>query len=584
MSIARRLIERSGLIDVLGPSIDADVGRPRHLSLLGFLVACQLNALNRHHQGHLVEVARTLNAMTDAQRQSLGAKSWDPDESYPRVARLFTRLCEVLESGDAGVDATWFANQLARAAVPKEFWVSRSVAVDGTDVETWGALHGEAVTVELDGEATETQLVKGNSGNRAKQPARRAKVLGIGDDGRKRYTADPDARAGHRSATNSRPAGPYIGYELHLAVQARDVRWTNNIDRTTLEPEVPGVITTFNLVPAGTHRGRSVVESLIDAKGDGHEINDVVWDPGYSLCKAESTAHPLAQAGIAQTFQVVTHQRGSRPFSGDALLIDGQLYSSHLPQDLHDLPVPPRGASEEEKLVYEAKFNQRARWRLVRHAGPDADGVTRWRCPFCAGLLRSRQFPKTLRLSRRVPLVQVTPDVDRCCAGTFSVTPAELALHQRIPFGTTAWRISMGRRQVVESVNAALKGAFVDLARGFFRVFGQLKMTVLLGFTVAAYNLDRIRSFRTKHDLNEEGSISPIRNGPITRSKRRTGTWAEVIDAVEGPSEIAVASRPSGSTLGLPRSEFNGRTFRRESAFVRGIDFARWTRRSTEPL
>ena len=39
----------------------------------------------------------------------------------------------------------------------------------------------------------------------------------------------------------------------------------------------------------------------------------------------------------------------------------------------------------------------------------------------------------------------------QCCAGILSVVPAELALHQAIPFGTTAWRISMGRRQVVES-------------------------------------------------------------------------------------------------------------------------------------
>jgi hypothetical protein len=290
------------------------------------------------------------------------------------------------------------------------------------------------------------------------------------------------------------------------------------------------VITTFNLVPAGTHRGRSVVEALIAAKEGGHEINDVVWDPGYSLCKAESTAHPLAQAGIAQTFQVVTHQRGRRPFSGDALLIDGQLYSPHLPKDLRDLPVPPRGASEGEKEAYEAKFNQRARWRLVRHTGPDADGVTRWRCPFCAGLLRSRQFPKTMRGSRRAPLVQLRAEVDRCCSGTLSVAPAELALHQQIPFGTTAWRISMGRRQVVESVNAALKGSFVDLARGFFRVFGQVKMTVLLGFTVAAYNLDRVRSFRAKHNLENDGSPSPVSNPPIRRSKRRIATWVDIIE------------------------------------------------------
>ncbi len=494
LNLARQLIERSGVVEVLEPVLKSEVGRPRHLSL----VACQLNALQRHHQAHLVEVARILNALSDEQRTMLGITDWDQAESYPRVERLFVRLCEVLESGVAGVDASWFANRLARAAIPNNVLVSDAVAVDGTDVETWGALHGEAVTVELDGEATETQSSDDRNPRPAKRPTRRAKVLGIGPDGRKRYTADPDARAGHRSATNSRPAGPYVGYELHLAVQARQLRWTNHIDRTTLGPEVPGVITTVHLVPAGTHRGRAIVDALIDAKRGGYQLSEVVWDPGYSLCQAGTTAHPLARAGITQTFRPVNHQRGAKPFSGQAGLIDGQLFSSHLPDALRDLPAPPRGASESEKLSYEAKFNQRARWRLVRHAGPDHDGVTRWRCPFCAGLLRSRKFRKTMRASRRAPLVEVADGVAHCCSGTISLAPTELALWQRIPFGTTAWRISYGRRQVVESVNAALKGAFVDLARGFFRVFGQVKMAVLLGFTLAAYNLDRVRSFQAK--------------------------------------------------------------------------------------
>ena len=102
-----------------------------------------------------------------------------------------------------------------------------------------------------------TQLVDdAATGPRIKAKIKTAKVFGIGPDGRKRYTADPDARAGHRSATGNRNAGPYVGYELHLAVQTRDVRWTNYVDKTTLGPEVPGVITTCNLVPAGSHRGR----------------------------------------------------------------------------------------------------------------------------------------------------------------------------------------------------------------------------------------------------------------------------------------------------------------------------------------
>jgi hypothetical protein len=402
------------------------------------------------------------------------------------------------------------------------------VAVDGTDVETWGALHGDAVSVDLDGEATDTQLIDDGAVPKAKKPARRAQVLGVGPDGRKRYTVDPDARAGHRSATNSRPAGPYIGYELHLGVQARDVRWTNSVDKTVLSDEVPGVVTCLSLVPAGTHRGKAIVDDLIAAKTAGEPLDDVVWDPRLQLVQAGQRPHKLAQAGIHQTFQPVTHQRGSRPFSGDALLIDGQLFSSLLPDDLRDLPVQPRGASEAEKETYEAKFNLRARWRMARHAAPDHDGATRWRCPFCAGFLRARQFPRTMRRPKTVPLVPVAEGCERCCSGVLTAPAAEMAWWQRITYGTTAWRISMGRRQVVESVNAALKGAFTDLGRGFMRVMGVTKMTVMLGFTLASFNLDRVRSFRAKHRLDENGEVTE--RPRQARAKRRTGTWADVVE------------------------------------------------------
>ena len=195
------------------------------------------------------------------------------------------------------------------------------------------------------------------------------------------------------------------------------------------------------------------------------------------------------------------------------------------------VPVPPRGASEQEKLGYEAKLNQRARWRLTRHAGPDYDGATRWKCPFCSGLLRSRSLPATMRHSRTAPLVEV--DAEGCCTGTLTAMPAELPFAQEIPFGTTAWRISMGRSQVVESANSSLKGAFANLSRGFFQVMGLVKQTVLLGFTVAAYNLDRIRSFRAKHGLDE--NAQPAEKPKQRRARRRTGTWAEVIEAGPAP-------------------------------------------------
>ena len=199
------------------------------------------------------------------------------------------------------------------------------------------------MTVELDGEAAETQLIEEPEDKPViKKTVIKAKVFGIGSDGRKIYTADPDARAGHRSAAGNRKAGPYVGYELHLVVQARDVKWTNYMDRTSLGAEVPAVITTCNLVAAGSHRAKAIVEELIESKTEVHDITDVVWDPGYSLCQPTTTTYPLTQAGISQTIELVTHQRGIRPFSGDALLLDGQLYSRFLPNELRDLKSPPR--------------------------------------------------------------------------------------------------------------------------------------------------------------------------------------------------------------------------------------------------
>jgi hypothetical protein len=260
----------------------------------------------------------------------------------------------------------------------------------------------------------------------------------------------------------------------------------------------------------------------------------VVWDPGYSQCPPETTAYPLAQAGIEQTFQPVPNQRGIRPFSNDALLMDGQLYSAALPDELRDLPMPKFLAKGNYRLAYEEAFNRRSRWRLVRHSGHDESGVTRWKCPFHAGLLRSRNFPRTMRRPARVPLVVLPPEKTSCCPGTISALPGDLPLVQRIPFGTTAWRISMNRRMSVESVNASLKGGFANIGRGFVRVFGLVKITALLAFTLAGVNVDRIRS--------HEAKFAETQPTPVCRPRKRRGTWQALI----GDLFIEVPARSTG--------------------------------------
>lgn len=63
LQIACRIVDRASVIDVLSPLMDAEVGRHRTISVRGLLVACQLNAMARHHRAHVVEVARIVNAL-----------------------------------------------------------------------------------------------------------------------------------------------------------------------------------------------------------------------------------------------------------------------------------------------------------------------------------------------------------------------------------------------------------------------------------------------------------------------------------------------------------------------------------------
>jgi hypothetical protein len=115
------------------------------------------------------------------------------------------------------------------------------------------------------------------------------------------------------------------------------------------------------------------------------------------------------------------------------------------------------------------------------------------------------------------------PEGATCCGGTVSIQAAELPHHQRFFPGTTAWRTSYGRRQVVEGANAMLKGGFVNIGHKFFRVFGLTKMTLLLAFTVVGYNLDRIRSF-----LARKAEEKAEAEKPRERAKRKTGTWTDI--------------------------------------------------------
>ena len=93
-------------------------------------------------------------------------------------------------------------------------------------------------------------------------------------------------------------------------------------------------------------------------------------------------------------------------------------------------------------------------------------------------------LPFTMSRPRNAPLIEL-PVGAKCCDGIISVNAADLPFRQKLTPGTSAWRKSYRRRNVVEGVNAMLKGGFVNIQQKFFRVFGLTKLTFLLAFIIS---------------------------------------------------------------------------------------------------
>jgi hypothetical protein len=95
------IVESSGVVPLLTTQLDAQVGRPRVLSVMGLFVAAQLNALRQHHRAHLVQITRILNSMTEQQRRTLGIKSWARAGAYKRVVYLFDKVAQLTGANGA---------------------------------------------------------------------------------------------------------------------------------------------------------------------------------------------------------------------------------------------------------------------------------------------------------------------------------------------------------------------------------------------------------------------------------------------------------------------------------------------------
>ena len=59
-------------------------------------------------------------------------------------------------------------------------------------------------------------------------------------------------------------------------------------------------------------------------------------------------------------------------------------------------------------------------------------------------------------MRKNAPFVARTDDAEYCCPGRVTVPVEYLDRYQSIPYGTTAWKKSYGRRNQIENLNGIL--------------------------------------------------------------------------------------------------------------------------------
>lgn len=549
LSRAQAVVLPLPLLPYLHALLKKKTGRPPALSPAQFLTICLYYALLRPKDDmHLTKALETLHQMPPSLKYELGV----PNKiTYRQFHYAFTRIVRAL-ADEAGrhnhttVDdqtgeilkcpATCPAGQLSShnllnqflaGSIPAEFQGHTDYAIDGTAYPTW-AKRGHLTKMEIDDQNVPDLIDLYAHSDGTEKPLnfpKHSKVNAI-HASRPRYTKDPDALAGYRTASNDQPGSPYVGYEIHIL--------------TNLPPIgslVPYLIQSSTIVSAGSSRADAGIQT-IDAFHETHQKADadsrriicLVADRGYSMLRAETWQYRLWERGIDQVFDLASVQRHPHPGPiPGTIIIDGGLYTEALPEVLRNLPrANKRGASKEEQLELAARADERERFAFRPHGARDPrTGAQRWKGPALSGDLRCPNNARSLRGPHNLPLTACKPGC--ACSKTFTWGPEDGARERQWPhFSTTKWLESYLRRNAVESVNAEIKTHRGDIRRGYTHVFGLSKNTLLMAFGFAAINIHILRDWHFNRHEQDPWSTQPDEEPwdfgikpPQTRALRR---------------------------------------------------------------
>lgn len=347
---------------------------------------------------------------------------------------------------------------LVAASAHPETDRSRSVAVDGTSVDSWGT-------------------------------RRREEKDGFGGVVKVMVATDEDAR--WRPKGEASWKRPVFGYDLTVAASTKDLSG----------PDVPLAALSMRFRPANEDARQQALTTVSELYRRRGALGDVLVDREYTMSKdGADFLMPVRAMGGEPVFDLTGYQLGARGTQRGAIIIDGQPFSPSTPQALLMITPPEVTASVTELINYQRQIAIRAKYALVRHGSRKSDAQQTYQCPGSAGRLGcALQAPRRKAKLGLMPalLAPKTALPNSVCSKMFTTFSAEEIPHsQRELYGSREWYASYSRRNRVEGLFGVAKNeAGENLRRGNIRVRGLFKTGLLVALILSSTNLRLGRSF-----------------------------------------------------------------------------------------
>lgn len=481
--------------------------------------------------------------------------------SYQALARQVLRMERVLREGWTVVepsgkrvryDLRWFIREMIRASVPRhQRRRIRHIAVDATDVRSWGGWRRGVRKADIDSEPvalhhrltlhgaeqkkadlkrsglTEQDLKTAELTDTALHKTRRAAEnrgsrVPYGPDNRPMHSKDSESRIGHKSSNSDGPAGPFMGFDLHLGAAAATVNSNNSLRDIHLDA-VPQYVIAMSLDPALTNCGPIGARLVAEARELCPDITECTADRGFTEKLAFAPQIRAMGINVNMDYPITTLQKPRFVDIGKreqrVLLHAGTFLSEFTPNDKHLLPAPPEDlidgslSAEAQTEALEAWQSDwyEERFRLYGWSFKDRydDGRIGLRSAEAAGRVKTE---RATAASGNGNFSAPYFGPEHQGRATVVAHPDELHKWQMYTYGTRSWeRVYGSGRSTIESVNSEAKDKG-RLAHGTCRAFGIVANSLAALSVVVIHNLqvtDRAAARAAKTGNGSNGSGSP---------------------------------------------------------------------------